>query len=586
MYSKPTGTTATRRPITATEKEWGSGAVTGTGTHRENSRGGKDNHIDRNLLDDGSPDKERDEDTYSLYGERELQTRTRSTRNEGDKYNDGKWDIKLRTTVTWRTLTATMTEKKLGTEVPGDIQYSLGHKSLEEERRRRERGERGVVTRVYPGLEGNGLPHKISVFGYIKPCKMIRSCLCGIGPGGCVLLRSVVPNYTVFVVLINRSDGELMYEMTAYYWLRHCWGRHPKRLLHLLGVTHIQTSPTDITHMLMMPNYARHMKDTTTYLSAICLRYMSVLVGGDCGTVVIGSQPRGDNWWPLYRGLDTGVYIGTDRLGRVGPWNSIYGVVDCKGNRIYGSDGYGNGGSRHRMECSMLGSKDFMTRHGVYRARNRETHKNYGSYCKWRNEFMLNLDNRPPGRWGLSNTHCTARNTLDKLRLATAGQGEQGGPFTIFVSTLTGRTVTIEILPSSPIMDIKHKLREKLGIPVEYQRLVHGGKGLLDHRAIQEYNIGSLATLHLTIRLCGGSGGGNKFQPTNVAKAREGFQNFWTTLARRHERQHEGEERRDKKLGLAPNCGSRGQPIRQRRKDLPPLWARWIRGRLLRYVTS
>ena len=90
----------------------------------------------------------------------------------------------------------------------------------------------------------------------------------------------------------------------------------------------------------------------------------------------------------------------------------------------------------------------------------------------------------------------------------------------------------MELLPPRPIVDIKQRLREKLGIPVEYQRLVYGGKTLSDHRAIQEYNIGSLAMLNLTIRLCGGSGAGNMSQATGVENVRRKCQTFWTTLAR------------------------------------------------------
>jgi ubiquitin C len=43
----------------------------------------------------------------------------------------------------------------------------------------------------------------------------------------------------------------------------------------------------------------------------------------------------------------------------------------------------------------------------------------------------------------------------------------RGGAFQIFVKTLTGKTITLEIEASDSIADIKEKIREKEGVPAD-----------------------------------------------------------------------------------------------------------------------
>lgn len=125
----------------------------------------------------------------------------------------------------------------------------------------------------------------------------------------------------------------------------------------------------------------------------------------------------------------------------------------------------------------------------------------FESLMFWNDYFLNTLNEEQRGKY-----HETYQNQFIPLEelISFSKSFYSSKIFGIYVKDLTGRSIQIEITRQMSIEELKMKIQEKDGTPVEQQRFVFAGKDFKDSMLLGMYNITKDSTIHLVLRLRGG----------------------------------------------------------------------------------
>ena len=74
----------------------------------------------------------------------------------------------------------------------------------------------------------------------------------------------------------------------------------------------------------------------------------------------------------------------------------------------------------------------------------------------------------------------------------------------IFIKTITGRTIDLNVDPSDTVLHIKQNILDRAGIPLDQLRLIFKGNSLENNRPLSDYNIQKKSVIHIVHYLLGG----------------------------------------------------------------------------------
>jgi hypothetical protein len=73
----------------------------------------------------------------------------------------------------------------------------------------------------------------------------------------------------------------------------------------------------------------------------------------------------------------------------------------------------------------------------------------------------------------------------------------------IFLKTLTGSTVALDVERADTVRAVKVLVAQTVGVPADVQMLSWSGRTLDDHRTLEDYGIDKESTLHLMVQARG-----------------------------------------------------------------------------------